>query len=64
MRSSGTSASTALTRAGRRYTRWYGLVPRLPQPRRAEVLNRREAGSPTGTVGQSDFPLTDLSHRR
>ncbi len=42
-----------------------GAVPEPdPQPGRAEVSNRREPESPTGTVGQSDFPLTDRSHRR
>jgi hypothetical protein len=42
-----------------------GAVPEPnPQPGRAGISNRREPESPTGTVGRSDFPLTDQSHRR
>ncbi|KDN21873.1 hypothetical protein [Amycolatopsis rifamycinica] len=32
-----------------------------PQPGRAEVSERREPASPTGAVGQSDYPVTDVS---
>jgi hypothetical protein len=56
----GSRASMAESAADRA-----GAVPEPdPQPGRAEGSNRREPESPAGTVGRSDFPLTDRSHRR